>query len=162
MINLKISGDRQLIQRFRAMPSALHDSILRKVTSLTLQLENRVKGKLSDDVLHVRTGKLHASVFSEVVDTPNRVVGIVGAGRGVAYAAIHEFGGVVRIPEVVPTNAKALHWVTGGKDVFVMRARAHDVVIPQRSYLRSSLDDMKGQILEELTTAARQGMNPHG
>ena len=152
-LNIKIVGDRELIARFGAMPKALHDALLKKISVLALLLEAKVKGKLSNDVLNVKTGTLRASIFSEVTDTATSVTGRAASGGSISYAAVHEFGGKIDIPEIIPTKAQALHFVMDGRDVFVKRVAAHTVTMPERSYMRSSLTDMKQQIIDEMRQA---------
>jgi phage gpG-like protein len=50
-------------------------------------------------------------------------------------AAAHQWGAIVRLPEIRPRKAKALRWYHGGRPVFAKRAKAHSVRIPQRRFL---------------------------
>lgn len=157
MLSIRLEGDQALIKRLQSMPGAMQAALLRKVTMLTFQLEQKVKGKLRDDVLHVRTGKLMSSVFHDVEATSTKVIGRVGVGRGVAYAAIHEFGGHTKPHIIEAINGKALRFEMGGKTVFARSVQHPGSLIPQRSYMRSSLAEMKEQIIEGLAQAAREG-----
>jgi hypothetical protein len=47
----------------------------------------------------------------------------------------------------------ALAFVVGGKKVFAARVNLPAVTIPERSYLRSSLAEMAGEITEGLSEA---------
>ena len=53
MLNVTLTGDRELIARLEAMPGKLHAALLRKVTALTFKLEAKIKDKLSGKVLKV-------------------------------------------------------------------------------------------------------------
>jgi hypothetical protein len=53
----------------------------------------------------------------------------------------------------VPDKAKALAFATGGKQVFAPRVNLPAVTLPERSYLRSSLAEMAGEIAEGLSEA---------
>lgn len=158
MLSIKLVGDQQLIARLNAMPGRLRDELRRKVTELTLKLEAKVKAKLSGQVLNVVTGALRRSIFSTVTATDVSVVGKVASSGDVKYAATHEFGAKIHIPEIVPTKAAALHFVMGGKEVFAKRVRAHDVRIPERSFLRSSLAEMKSEIVSGMSEAVKEGL----
>lgn len=159
MLSVTLRGNSELIARLGAMPQAVHDSLVQKVYFLALALEAKVKGKLSDDVLHVRTGALRSSIFYTVTDSRESVRGKVAAPKNVPYAAIHEFGGTIHVPEIVPTKAEALHFFVAGKEVFAKRVAAHTVHMPERSYLRSSLRDMREEIIAGMKQAVIQGMN---
>lgn len=158
MSDIKIEVDDTSINaRFGALPRDVHDALVQKVQLLRLKLESHIKGdKLSGQVLHVITGDLRRSIFSGVNDKGDEIEGFAKQSGDVKYGAILEFGGTVHIPEIVPVKAKALHWVHAGKDVFAKRARAHDVTIPEFRYMRSSLEDMRDEIVSGLKDAVLQ------
>jgi hypothetical protein len=45
----------------------------------------------------------------------------------------------------------------GGKMAFYKKVAAHTVTMPERSFMRSSLADMRDEIISELTDAVREG-----
>jgi phage gpG-like protein len=150
--------DRKLEARLAGMPAALQKALVAKLTVLTTKLENHIKAdKLSGQVLNVRTGALRRSIFSTVQVAPNQVVGTVASSSDVKYGAIHEFGGTIDIPEIVPTKAQALHFVMNGKDVFAKRVRAHTVHMPERSFMRSALADTRAEIEQGVRQAVEEG-----
>ncbi len=158
MMNVTLVGDRELIAKFDAMPRKVHDALLKKVTVLALELEAKVKAKLSGDVLNVRSGALRRSIFEAISDSLTSVIGKVASSGDVKYAAIHEFGGVIPAHEIVPDKAQALAFVIGGKQVFAARVNIPAVTMPQRSFLRSALAEMEPEIVEGLREAVREGM----
>jgi phage gpG-like protein len=152
--------DKMVRAAFDGLPSRVHAAIVRKVHALRLELESKIKGdKLSGQVLHVVSGDLRRSIFSGVEDKGDIVEGWAKQSGDVPYGAIHEFGGIIHIPEILPVKAKALHWVSGGKDVFAKRARAHDVTMPTRSFMRSSLEDMREEIVTGLKDVVLQELS---
>jgi phage gpG-like protein len=78
------------------------------------------------------------------------------SSTGVRYAAIHEFGGTIHIPEIRPKTARALAFEIGGQTIFAAYTRAHDVHMPQRSFLASALREMTPRIREELNRAVSE------
>jgi phage gpG-like protein len=158
MLNVSLVGDKEVIAKLTAMPNKVKASLERKVTALAYQLLAKVKGKLSGEVLKVRSGLLRDSAFERVLSTATSVTGQVVEPGSVPYAAIHEFGGTINVPEIVPVKAKALMFQAGGATVFAARTRAHTVTMPERSYMRSSLADMEQQIREGLNEAVREGL----
>jgi phage gpG-like protein len=74
----------------------------------------------------------------------------------VKYAAIQEYGGKTSAHEILPVKAQALAFVIGGVQRFARRVEHPGSLIPERSYLRSSLEDMKGEILAALAEAATE------
>jgi phage gpG-like protein len=157
MINFTID-DRALRRKLEGLPGRARIMIERAVSSVTLKLEARVKERLSGETLQVRSGNLRRSIHSVVESDSTSITGEV-VSSGVAYARIQELGGKVHIPEIVPTKAQALHFMgADGKEVFTKHVRAHDVTIPARSYMRSSLEEQKQAIKDELTRAIREAI----
>src|SRR5260370_1267916 len=158
MLNIQIVGDKELIARLDAMPAQIRAALVRKVTALALLLEAKVKGdKLSGQVLNVVSGALRRSIFNEVQQSDTAVTGKVASSGDVKYAAIHEFGGTINVPEI-SAKGKALAFMMGGKQVFFKKVAAHTITMPERSFMRSSLKDMESQIREGLTEAVREGL----
>jgi hypothetical protein len=58
----------------------------------------------------------------------------------------------------VPDKAKALAFAIGGKQVFAARVNLPAVTLPERSYLRSSLAEMAGEIAEGLSDSVAEAM----
>ncbi len=145
MANLSVSlrvADR-LSDRIDAMqPARLRPALRPTIERETIALQAHVvEHKLSGQVLHVRSGTLRRSITYAMHEDDEAIVGIVGTN--LEYAAIHEYGGTIHVPEIRPRNAKALHFYVGGKEVFAKKAKAHDVHMPERSFLRSALRDRR-------------------
>ena len=102
-------------------------------------------------MLNVRTGVLRSSVNTRVDESSTSVSATIGTN--IKYAKIHEYGGVIHVPEIKPKSARALAFEVGGQTIFAMSARAHDVRMPERSFLRSALCEMKPTIEAELKAA---------
>jgi len=86
------------------------------------------------------TGIGRGSIVYEVVSDQE-----VQIGTRLDYMRIHQKGGSVKIPprDIYPVKAKALHWVSDGKDVFAMHVHQKErtVKIPQRKFLLFQEED---------------------
>ena len=102
--------------------------------------------KLSGAVLNAGSGTLRDSIAANVSADADGVVASVGSEGDVKYAAIQEYGGKTSAHEILPIKAQALAFVVGGAQVFARRVEHPGSVIPERSSLRSSLDDMRDEI----------------
>lgn len=154
MLSISVTGDREVIRNLKKYPEKVNDALYRKIYALTLELERKVKSeKLSGQVLNVKTGSLRSSVYSRVTRDRDGAEGKVAVPPDVPYGAIHEFGGVIEIPEITPVKAKALHWIGKDGEMFAKRVRAHTITMPERSYLRSSLSEMKDDIINGVKEA---------
>jgi phage gpG-like protein len=124
---------------------AVRDALLGQADVLRGALEARIQQKLSGEVLQVRSGALAGSVLSSIEnDGSNLSVSILSAG--VPYAAIQEFGGKTAAHEIISENAKALAFSADGNQVFARSVHHPGSVIPARSYLGSSLAEMRDEI----------------
>jgi phage gpG-like protein len=164
IIDVKVDATK-IEADFGALPERLRQSVLRRVNRLTTELADRVRRKLSGEVLQVRSGDLRASIDQAVEDSGSEITGKVFSSGDVKYARIHEYGGTINHPGGTPyiitrdfgalfiSKVTASHFrvpppVTG----------PHQIPIPERSYLRSSLAEMRDQIVEELTKAVTEGL----
>lgn len=140
------------------MPERLRTTLAAKAGALTAELEGRVRQKLSGGVLNARSGALARAIVATVTDASGDVAVNVAAVGDVKYAAIHEFGGVIPAHEILPDKAEALAFLIGGKQAFAKRVALPAVVMPERSYLRSSLADMADDIREGLSAAVGEAL----
>lgn len=158
MISGWIIGDEEIVKRLSAMPGKLHDGLLRRIIDLSLDLEGRVKFKLSGEVLNVQSNTLRSSIHSEVQDDGFSITGKVGTN--VPYAHPHEYGfkGTVTVKESLRTIKEAF-----GKDLkspvtFSVRSHSRKMNLPERSFLRSALREAEGQIKRSLENAVENAL----
>jgi phage gpG-like protein len=135
------------------MPDRVRQALSSKANVLAVALEAKIQQKLSGGVLNTRSGALASSIIATVDESSADVAVRIGTSGDVKYAAIQEFGGTIPPHEIVPDKAKALAFAVGGKQVFTARVNLPAVTMPERSYLRSSLAEMAGEITEDLTQA---------
>jgi phage gpG-like protein len=168
IVNVQLVGDKELVARLVEMPMGVRDALIKKSTLLALKLEALVKtGKLNGQVLNRITGALARSITQEVTATDNSVTGRVYSSGDVKYAAIHEYGGVINHPGGTAYLPGAGE---GGKAAFVSnlwassypvelpRTKPHQIPMPERSFLRSSLSDMASEISLGLKAAVVEGI----
>lgn len=150
-IEVRLLGAEKLVERFRPLPDKAREQLTQGVQRVWFDLQRYVvEEKLSGQVLNRRTGLLAASITAgstqtatEFEVTSGQIIGRVGTK--VIYAAIHEYGGTI-----VPVNAKALHFKIGDRDIFAQR-----VNMPERSFLRSSLQENRDRYVEALKQTVR-------
>ena len=137
MIEVTVPNAEQLqrdlgITRARLLAD-LKTEIRRVAVDVTAHVKDR---KLSGQVLNVQTGRLRRSINYRVTETGTGIEARVGTN--VEYARIHEFGfkGTVNVRE----------HMRKGKQAFKVRAHTRRVNLPERSFLRSSLSDMRQDI----------------
>jgi phage gpG-like protein len=140
------------------IPPQVIEAVAAKVRSLTLQLQSHiVADKLQGQVLNHRTGQLSRSIQSNTEVSGEVATGRVFSAGDVKYAAIHEFGGRTAPHDIVPTKAQALAFMMGGNQVFAKIVHHPGSNIPQRSFMRSGLQDLAEEITAGIREAAVQG-----
>jgi len=84
-------GDREVLDRLRALPDAVNSSLLPAITRLGIELQRDVQqDKLSGQVLKSRTGSLGSSIDLRVDQSGGAIVANVFTDS--PYAAVHEYG----------------------------------------------------------------------
>lgn len=164
MFKFELKGDAALIAKYDSAGPRVQASMAREVTAIILKLEGHIKkDKLSGQVLHVRSGDLRRSVHAvlpvELVGSTG-VIGKVAQSGDVKYGGIHEFGGRTPAHVIEAKKASVLAFMMGGKQVFAKRVNHPGSQMPERSYMRSGLADMKDEIGPRLQTAVKRGISP--
>lgn len=128
-----------------------------QMDTLGQQLYALVADKLSGGVLKVQTGELLRSVMLNALaitgmqfetsveipeSSPQWIVGMT-----------HEYGGTGYY-QILPVNAQALRFMVGGNPVFAKSVNHPPAV--ERSFLRSSLDEIQAEVYADLSKTATE------
>jgi phage gpG-like protein len=157
MFALELDGLEQTSARLEGYPAALQAALGAKAGELAAALADLVKNdKLAGGVLNARSGALSASIAASVTAEADGVLASVGSEGDVKYAAIQEYGGKTSAHEILPAKANVLAFAFDEAQHFARRVEHPGSAIPERSYLRSALEDMKDDILAALADAAAE------
>jgi phage gpG-like protein len=137
----------------------VQDALLEQAEAFRDELEARIQQKLTGEVLQTRSGALAASILSSIGDSDTDTT-ISISSTGVPYAAIQEFGGKTPAHEIIATNAKALAFRVGGDLVFAKHVHHPGSNIPARSYLGSSLAEVRDEIESGFKQAILEALGP--
>lgn len=160
-ISYSMQGDTAVVISFDRKAKNAFSFVRAAINALRLKDEALVKKKLTNDVLHVRTGALRRSIFSKISDDgSSKVTGTIGSSGDVKYAGIHEFGGVIHHPggtaymmvDGAPRFVRNATAASNPRHV-LGRTRAHNITMPERSFLRSALREMEPEINRKLNEA---------
>jgi phage gpG-like protein len=155
MFALELEGLEETDARLDGFPAVLQAALGAKAAELAAALADLVKSdKLAGAVLNTRSGALSESITASVSGDEDGVLASVGSEGDVKYAAIQEYGGKTSAHEILPAKATVLAFVVGCAQHFARRVEHPGSVIPERSYLRSALEDMQDEILAALADAA--------
>jgi hypothetical protein len=161
IVNVEVTGREKVAGELAGLGLSLRTELRAAVEQLTMEMRQSVKAKLSGPVLNIRTAHLIDSIRSEVVETPEGVVGTVASNdgdgtidpkTGFNYARFWEFeGGTV----TVKAHLKA---VVRGKTAFLRQVAAHTREAGQRPYMQPTLDEFRGRIDASLSEAVDRGL----
>jgi phage gpG-like protein len=157
MITALIIGKDGVVKSFREMPMKASDALYETLEILAIKMQRHVmEDKLSGQQLRNRTGNLRRSI-NYALSTEGETKMTATVGKNVAYAHIHEYGGQTAPHVIEPKNVKALRFIMGGRTIFAKSVQHPGSKMPERSFLRSSLEDMhdeiKGQLTQTITKA---------
>lgn len=154
-----IIGEIELIERLGLIPGKARDELRKAVDLMALKALARVKLKLSDDVLRVRTGRLRRSITQTVTDDANSITGTVGTN--VEYAARHELGftGTESVHEHLRTIKTAFgKAIKGGAVTVPVRAHSRQINYPAHSFLASAMKELEPEFMETVKQALQNAI----
>ena len=141
-------------RRLAAAAGALRSGLTRAVGRSADAVLARTQNKLSGEVLALRTGALRDSMTESFQANDGAAPSAhIQTDGSVPYARIQEFGGRVGIPAIAARDGKVLAFEYAGKLVFARRTVAHEIEVPARSYLRSSLAEQAHAIVGTIREA---------
>jgi len=157
----EIKGDREVVADLRRFNAAARGEIQKGIGRVALKLLTRVKAqKLTGQALNVRTGRLRRSITQRIEASADEISGIVGTN--VDYAAVHEYGfkGTVSVKQHLLLVKEAFGRPLKYPVWSTVRAHSANVNMPERSFLRSALADLKGSgaIEAEMNTAVARAI----
>lgn len=135
-----VAGTKQLSDRIQKLLKLVDGKdLVDCLMAGGLVIERRMKENVTKQNL-IDTGNLRASISAELEGSSSVTIG----PRNVIYAAIHEFGGVIRA-----VRAKALRFRSEDGAWHTVKA----VTIPARPYARPALDEHVQEVEEAIAAA---------
>lgn len=154
----RVEGDDAVVSQLLKIGQNAKPAIDATIGRLVLKLQRKVQEeKLTGQVLKVQTGTLRRSINGVMLPSPGQMsAGVVSTN--VKYARIHEYGGTIKAMVIEAKKARALKFSMGGKTVFAKRVTIPERQMPERSFLRSALNEMSDEIKSELMQAATRAI----
>lgn len=161
MLNITLIGEESVAAELDRMPDVIRQVLSSKLMELGERLKTHIQmDKLSGQVLNVVTGALRRSITRGPVEEIGEGLSVAIFSSGdVKYAGIHEFGGQTQPHDIYPKSAEALAFMIGGQQIFAKVVHHPGSKMPERSFMRSSLEEMAPTIVEELQSALQEGMS---
>lgn len=149
------------------MLTRIEDTVTREALNLVAYIK---KNKLSDQVLHVRTGRLRRSITARFEGKGTGTFTAI-VGTNVRYARIHEYGfeGTVNVKEHKVKEFQRLQTVAFGKLMkepktvnvksHIVKAHTMNLKMPARPYMRPSLEENAPRITTNIRKALTEGIS---
>jgi hypothetical protein len=162
-----------LIAHFAELPGVVMANVATKVQQLTGELEAQVRSNVtSGHPLYSKTGALLSSIGQTFEADALSAIGSVYS-KGVEYAHIQEYGGATPPHEIDPVEATALRFLSkrsigfrtgavSGEVVFAQHVDHPGARMPERSFLRRSLAEMRVDIGTQIKQAALDALKREG
>lgn len=151
MLRMEFIGGDVLAAVLRSYGDKVQTAIVQSVGRSALRLQREVmQNRLSGQVLNVRTGNLRRSIHQQVTNTGGAVIGEVNTN--VRYGKAHEYGfaGTVNVKASLRQVRQAFGRPLKSPRYVQVRAHSRNVRLPERSFLRTALRDMKPMIEADL------------
>lgn len=156
-VELSVTGSEQQVRRFMDMADRIRAEL---VTEMEFQVAGLVTyiadNKLGGQVLKAQSGRLRAALNGDVTINGTDIVGRAYVDD-VPYAALQEYGGTTRPHAITAVNARALKFFVGGTERFAKTVQHPGSVMPERSYMRSGLEDRSINIIGGIRDAVLKG-----
>jgi len=153
MLSVGIEGADALEKRLARLPDTIRQALAQKIEDLAQRLEQKIKDNLSGAVLQAKTGTLRDAIELRLEPTAAVLV------ARTKYAAAQEHGFLGE--ESVSAHSREIRQAFGRsiapKTIFV-RAFTRAMNLPERSYMRSALDEMHDEIAAVLSDAVKKGL----
>ncbi|MDO5686756.1 MAG: HK97 gp10 family phage protein [Neisseria sp.] len=143
----------------RTSPAIMRE-VKASIAALIIRLQRNVTDrKLSGQVLNKRSGTLARSIDQTLNADADRIIGEVGTN--LFYARVHEYGynGTANVKEHLRRVTQAWGKSLKQPKFATVRAHARAVNFPERSFLRTALEDLRPAIEQEITAAVERGLN---
>jgi hypothetical protein len=159
MIKADLAGGAAAVDRLRTMRNEAVDGVARAIARLGIDLQSNVRqNKLSGQVLQVRSGALRDSVAVRIEPSGTAVTASVYSDLDYAAAQEYGFFGTVGVRASLRQIKEAFGHPIAPKTIGV-GAYARRMDLPQRSFLRSALDDMAPEIEGEIAGVLREALS---
>ena len=155
MITAQLVGSDRLPSRLRELLAEANSGLVRAMTELAIELQRRVQDGLSGEVLSSRSGALKSSIGLRIDQHSAAIAATVFSDS--LYARAHEYGfaGTVNVKASLRRITEAFGRPFAGKTIEV-KGYTRRMDLPERSFLRSALEDLAPAIREATEAALRE------
>jgi phage gpG-like protein len=155
MLKLELIGTVEVAKDLKDAPLRVMEALHTVIPTLTKDVLELAKRKVSGEVLKNQSGTLRRKINSRTSLTDTEATGIVGIK--LSYAAAHEFGSKATGTTTVREHLRKLKSGNGMSTV-KSHTRNWRQNLPERSFLRSALNELRPQIESAIRQAIDRGV----
>ena len=158
MIAARLVGDDVVLEWLSGASDAVASGIAQAITQLGIELQRHIQDdELSGQMIAVRSGSLKSSIDLQIDQDSERISVTVYSDS--KYAAAHEYGfaGTVDVKASLRRIREAFGRQISEKTINV-RAYRRGIELPERSFMRSALEDMDPAIRDEVEAALLEAL----
>jgi hypothetical protein len=168
MLEFTVESDAN--EAFARKTTAIYDALFEKTNEAAAMLADGIREKLSGPVLKTVSGKALGSVhvLAAALDGDTITAYVEAGGPDAPYLVVQEYGGRAAY-DILPVNKKALAFPGGAFNPetisfskasalgeMVIVKRVHHPPLPERSFARTTVDEMRSEIVAMLEGAGGQ------
>lgn len=159
-IHARVEGTA--IPHYDRLPEDLRARLRSEIPFLTKQLASRVREKLAPGALFKTSERILPAVNVEMVENPTEIYGRVYIDPGkFPNVVAHTLESGSRAHEIAAVNATALVFFWARVGQVVAFKRVHHPGFGGRSYMESSLNEMKDELVGKISNAVFGEFNDH-
>jgi phage gpG-like protein len=158
VITARLVGDDLVLDWLRGASDTIASGIAQAITQLGIELQRHIQDdELSGQMLAVRSGSLKSSIDLQIDQGSEGISATVYSDS--KYAAAHEYGfaGTVDVKASLRRITEAFGRPISEKTINV-RAYQRRMELPERSFMRSALEDMDPAIRDEVEAALLEAL----
>lgn len=160
-VPVKVTIDGSAIQHYPRLTEELRASLRTTIPVVTKELAARVREKLMPGALFKTTTRLLPAVTVKMIENANEIYGTVYIDPGkFPNVVAHSLESGSRAHDIEAKNGKALFffWEKLGQNAAFKKV--HHPGFAGRSYMQSSLDDMKDELVEMTKDGVLKPLHP--
>jgi hypothetical protein len=158
VITARLVGDGAMLAWLRSTPDIAASGLADAITKLGIDLQRRIQDdKLTGQILAARSGSLKSSIDLQIDESAEGISATVVSDSEYPHAHEYGFAGTVDIRANLRRITEAFGRPISGKTINV-RSYRRQMELPERSFMRSALEDMDPAIRDEVEAALREAL----
>lgn len=151
---MRVTGDEQVLNYFRTLPTNLQSVLMSKFKKAASETSQYIKNDLlSGQLVGVKTGRLRGSIVGRVYSSKSKIMLSIGSRGDVPYAAIYDKGGTIPATIMYPKSRSVMRFEKGGSMIYAKVVNHPAVHVKARNYLEVGVSNKFSDFLSLIGAA---------